>query len=379
MKRLLLSTGLVLGLTGAVGCGSLGNSGEYSPQVLNGGAGPFRLAEKVETGINANPVGLGLEVAESIGRTQLTGTAAFYAAAFPLAAPPVRDPALAGWEVDWNQHEARRIFRSTTRLVDADGVPRHAFAAGAPVLSPTETWEVAGVYDPTILALPGGTFRLYYATAQGLGIAESPSLDGTFTRVLTSPIFGDVEGRGPGQSPAVVLLPNGDTMLYLEADGAIWMARSTDGLAFALVDADAATAAIDPLSLPVPVVASSDAGVAPDAGGMDASVATEISVRAPNALTARTATGRFVVRMYFESRRTDGSSVLGVAGSFDGVAFDRSPIVPITKNNPVNPAAFLRDDGITLLTFAITRTGGGVPSTASFLGMTPAERVLPPP
>jgi hypothetical protein len=263
-------------------------------------------------------------------------------------------------------------------VVDGEGVTRQGFVAGAPVLSPTEAWEMAGVYDPAILVLPSGAVRLYYATAQGLGIAEAPSIAGSFVRLVTSPLFGDVAGHGPAQSPAPTMLPNGDVMLYVEADGLLFAARSSDGLAFTLIDGDASTGAIDPLSLPVPVVAI-DAGVPSDAGAMDASVATEISQRAPTAVTAQSVTGRTLVRLYFESRRTDGTSVLAIAGSFDGEVFERSAVVPYTKNNPAHPAVWLREDGITLLTFAVVRQGGGLATALPLLGIAPAALPLPTP
>ena len=61
--------------------------------------------------------------------------------------------------------------------------------------------------------------------------------------------------------------------------------------------------------------------------------------------------------------------MLAVAGSFDGIAFDRSTIVPFTKNNPAHPAPFLRPDGITLLTFAIGRQGGTLSNAVSVLAL----------
>lgn len=375
MRRSLLAVSLLASL----GCGSLGHSGEYSPQVLNGGTGPYRLATHAETGNPSGPLGLVLDVGESVGRTALVDGAIFYDGANFLAAPPPHDPTLPGWEVDWAQYAPRTIFRSTQRVVDSMGVSQHAFVAGQVVLSPTLAWEAAGVYDPALLVLPSGAVRLYYATAQGIGVAEAPTADGTFTRLAQTPILPDVEGRGAAQSPALAVLPNGDTMLYVEAGGFLFMARSTDGIAFSLVDADTSTAAIDPIPLPIPAVAGVDAGPS-DAGTVDAGVpVTEVAVRAPSATTARSQTGRFTVRLYFESRRSDQSSVLGVAGSFDGVVFDRSAVVPYAKNNPSHPSILLRPDGISLLVFATTRLGGGNPSYVPLLGVTPAELPLPAP
>lgn len=376
--RLALVFGLGLG-----GCGSLGQSGEYSPQVLNGGTSPFRLATKQEMGFTVNPIGMMIQTTASVGRSQLVGDAVFYDGAEVLAAPPPRDTGLVGWEVDWNQYDPRSIYRSTTHTVDGDGVTRQGFVADAAALSPTLPWEAAGVFDPAIVVQPSGAVRLYYATAAGIGVAEAPTVTGTFTRLVNNPILPDVDGRGPAVSPAPVVLPTGVTMLYVEAGGAIFIASSSDGLAFTLVDTDPSTVAIDPIDLSAAVAAvDMDAGVPADAGmdaGMDASVLTEVAQRGPTALVATSLTGRTTVRMYFEVRRSDGSSVISVAGSYDGLVFERSSILSYTKNFPVHPAIYLRPDGISLLTFALPRAGGGPASAVPMLSLTPSSRPLPAP
>ncbi len=376
MKKLLLSS-LLLTTTA---CGSLGQDWEWARQVLNGGTGPFRLATKVETGIQPNPAGRLLSIGEPVGRAQIVDDVVFYeVAGFPMMLG-TRDPALPAWEIDWaNEWEPRRIARSTVHVVDTEGVTRAGFENGVDVLTPTLAFETGGVYEPAILTQPDGSVRLYYATAAGIGVASAPSLDGSFTRLVSDAILPDVEGHGPAQSPAPIRMPNGEVFLYVSAGDALWLARSTDGLAFSLVDADPTTGAIDPLSLPPAAATPSDAGV-PDDGGVDAGVpVTEVGFRAPTALVTRSSTGRLNVRLYFEVRRSDGTSVLAMAGSFDGIEFARFGANAYAKNNPIRPASFLRDDGITLLTFAIPRIGAGTVFTISMLGMTPSDQPLPAP
>lgn len=380
MKRLAPSLLLVV----SAGCGSIGSETPYAAQILNGGTGPFRLATKEETGLTTNPVGRLFSIGEPVGRAQLTANAVFYEVAAWPAVAGTRDPALQSWEIDWqNQWEPRRIARSTTHVVDADSVTRLGYEAGLDVLVPTLSWESSGIGEPAIVQRPDGSVRLYYATDQGIGVAEAPAVDGTFTRLVADPILPDVDGHGPASSPAPIVMPNGEVLMYVSAGDAIYLASSTDGLAFSLVDLDTSSAAIDPISLPEPVT-SVDAGVPSDAGMDDAGVdggvpVVEVSVRAPSALVTRSPTGRLLVRLYFEVRRSDGTSVLAMAGSFDGRTFVRATSIAYSKSNPTRPACFLRPDGITLLTFALPSTTANPRQAVSVLGSTPGDLELPPP
>lgn len=380
MKRLVLSVSLLA----AAGCGTLGDEAPYAAQVLNGGTGPFRLATPTETGIPSLPKGKMIDSTSPIGRAQLTDGAVFYEVAAVAAVPGTRDASLPSWEIDFrNEWSPRRIARSMQHVVDSASVTRLGYQVGTDVLVPTLAWEANGVGEPAIVQRPDGSVRLYYATDQGLGVAEAPSVDGTFTRLVTSPILGDVDGHGPASSPAPVLMPNGETWLYVAAGDAIYLATSSDGLAFTLVDLDPGTVAVDPLSLPPPSTNGGDAGVdaGTDAGvDVDAGVPiTEVGFRAPTALVTRSHVGRTIVRLYFEVRRSDQTSVLAMAGSFDGRTFERAGALAYAKTNPTRPACFLRADGITLLTFATPRLPAGPPELVPMLGSTPGDLDLPPP
>lgn len=380
MKRLLPIT-LLLATTG---CGSIGKETPYAAQIQNGGTGPFRLATKIETGIETTPIGQMFIIGEPVGRAQLTDTAVFYEVAAWPAVPGMRDPALPSWEIDWNEWAPRRIARSTTHVVDADGLTRLGYVAGTDVLVPTLAWEMAGVGEPAIVRRPDGSVRLYYATNQGIGVAEAASIDGDFTRLVTTPILADVDGHGPAGSPAPVVLPSGETFMYVAASDAIYLARSADGLAFTLFDPDTNTVAIDPIALPPPVStvdagvadAGADAGLDPDAGVP----ITEVGVRAPSALVTTSATGRLSVRLYYEVRRSDGTSAVAMAGSFDGIRFVRAGAFAFSNATkvPMRPAPYLRSDGITLLTFTIPKTGTGVAQSIGVVGVAPGDRDVPP-
>lgn len=380
MKRLIPITLLLAG----AGCGSIGKETPYAAQILNGGTGPFRLATKVETGIEPTPIGQMFIVGEPVGRAQLTDAAVFYEVAGWPTVPGTRDPATPPWEVDWNEWAPRRIARSSTHVVDANGLTRLGYQAGTDVLAPMLAWEVAGVGEPAIVRRPDGSVRLYYATAQGIGVAEAPSIDGVFTRLVTTPILPDVDGHGPAGSPAPVVLPSGETFMYVAASDAIYLARSTDGLAFTLFDPDTSTASIDPIALPPPVStvdggvadAGTDGGLDPDAGVP----ITEVGLRAPSALVTTSATGRLSVRLYFEVRRSDGTAAVAMAGSFDGLTFVRAGALAFSNATkiPTRPAPYLRPDGITLLTFTIPKTGTGAPQGVGMVGVAPGDRDVPP-
>lgn len=354
-------------------CGSLGKPGEFSEQILHGGTGPFRLATQAETGLSVSPGGsIFRSTLDSIGRAYVATDVAIYDVATRLAMPPMRDPALPEYAIDPAQYQPRRIARATTHVVGTDGLAALGFEFGTDVLVPTEAWEANGVYDPAVVRMPDGSVRIYYATDAGLGVASSPTVEGTFTRLTNTPLLADVDGRGPARKPAVAVLPSGELLLYFELAGSIYVARSQDGLAFSVVDSDATTPALDPLPLVIPDDAptpTTDAGVA----------IVETGRGSPSVVVTESRTGRLNVRLYFESRASDGTVAIHVAGSFDGLAFDRSAIVCYRKGNPTSPSAFLPDDGITRLTIALQRNSGGVVSGAPVLTMTPPERTLPPP
>jgi hypothetical protein len=63
------------------------------------------------------------------------------------------------------------------------------------------------------------------------------------------------------------------------------------------------------------------------------------------------------VRVYYESRREDGSVVAYVAGSADGVAFERHELPVMEEADVRFPAPVLLDDRITLLHVNLPATG----------------------
>lgn len=327
-------------LASLIGCASLGAETAFPDPVQTSGVGPFRPLDSTETGITAEPVGRVQETTGASGGGMRAGDFFFSVESQPLAEPPARTPGLLPTQVDWARFEPRRIARAAIR----DGF--HGFGAGTVVLEANEAWEGDAVFDPWVIALPDGRARLYYAAEGGIGVAEAPSLDGTFTRVGDGPVLADAAG------PSVVASDEGFSM-YFERDGAIGLATSSDGLAF--------TVEIEALTLDAPP--SED----PEAPG-------ETSFHRPGAVWASTVAHDRILRLYFEVRRDDGTFAATMAASLDGRDFERlaAPVYGGEESSGA-PAPFLLPDGTTLLHFTIDARGTNrEPFRAPVVGVAPS-------
>lgn len=296
------------------GCATLGDETAFPGPLQTTGVGPFRLFTGDETNLPSRPVG-----AVIVGDFATTGgmrtEAALWVAAAPVLDPvPERDPDVPEDEIDWAQFGARSILRAATRPED------FGFLTSEVVLEATEAWEEDAVFDPWAFPLPDGRVRLYYAAAGGIGIAEGPA-SGPFVKVA-GPILTDA------RSPTVIQVGDGSFWMFFERGDGIARATSADGLDFVVADE------------------------AIDVGLADAELA-ETRFAHPGAVFAVSPTGREMVRVYFEAHREDGTQVLALAASLDGVAYDRlqNPVlgVPEGDDDYRAPAPYLREDSVTLL------------------------------
>ena len=269
----------------AVACATIGDETNFPDVVQTSGVGPFRLLTEAETGISRGPEGRVLPAGEAFGRAMIAGDSLFYASApFPTETPDRRDGLPEG-DVDTEQVDPFTIHRGT-RAAGAEAPP-FGFEAGPVVLSAQEPWEGEDVYDPWVLETASGA-RLYYAAAGGIGLAEAPSLDGTFARTA-GPLVEDA------RSPSVVERGT-ETLMFFEAldTGGIGLARSTDGRSFTV-----------------------------ETRSLDLALAGETGLGAPGAIATTTPVGRDVVRVYFEAVDPEGVRQITLAASEDLVSWDR--------------------------------------------------------
>lgn len=329
MRRALLLVAAAL-----AGCSTLGDAGGSPDAYPHGGTGQFRTLEPAETGIRAGAIALQRATLDS---AMVSEGYLFYAAA-PLSETPPEPPMdLPAGEVFWEAFEARRIHRTEPR--DARG-----FFPGPVIFEASEPWEGAEVFDPWVVLGEDGVVRMYYAAEGGIGLATAGAIDGAFQRVRSSPLLDEEDAiAGAPRRPSVVRGVDGAWWMYYDAGGAIGIARSEDGERFERIDGDPSTGAIDPL-----VLHGEDLGEVP-----------EVSVGMPGAAALDTSAGRRLVRLYYESRREDGSIHAYVAGSADGVVFERHEIPVMEASHLLAPAPVLVDDRVTLLY-------AGIPATARF-------------
>lgn len=353
MKRALLCVVslLALGLI-APACSTIGDPGGMPDGLPHGGTGAFRLLDNEETGISGSPGAAMFLFEPAFENAMVQGDFVFFTAAPPLDEPPMPPEDFPRNEIYWEAFQPRRIQRGVRR--------EEGFAAFDPadeVLTASEPWEGEEIFDPWVVE-DGGTFRMYYAGDGGIGVAEASALDGTFTRVA-GPVLGpDDAASGSPRRPSVVRGPDGDWLMYYDAGGEIRLARSSDGVAFSPVGA---------ISLE----------------GEDLGESPEVEARNPGAITVTTSAGRSIVRVYFESIREDGTHRIYVAGSFDGVEFERHELQLFESVDLRFPAPLTVDTRVTLLyaslpAFSRGRISRNLQVRALVVGAAPAgESFLP--
>ncbi|MCA9606160.1 MAG: hypothetical protein KC619_11225 [Myxococcales bacterium] len=327
----------LLALVGA--CSTIGDPGGQPAGLPHGGTGAFRLLDGEEVGIVGSLPGRALVLRDAIESACPADGYLFYATAGLLDEPPMLPEDQPPGDIFWPAFEPRTIHRGELREEGHGG-----YAAGPEVLAATEAWEGGEVYDPWVL-VEDGVARLYYAAAGGIGLAEAPSAGGTFTKV-SGPLLAE------GRRPSVIRGVDGALWMYFEVDGAIHAARSEDGRSFT---------SMGPITL----------------SGDDDGDGTELRVGSPGALRVESRGERVLVRLYFESVR-DGvvedaeAHVFYVAGSEDGLAFERYALPVMEQTDIRFPAPVPVDDRITLLYGNLPFFGGAFLTRAVVVAVAPA-------
>ena len=351
------SLGAVFVALALCACSTLGTPASPSGPLPHGGTGQFRALSTAETMLGSMPAGITLMTGgRAVDDAMPFEGDLFYAAATFL--PPsdagvdaaivpdagvdaalvpdahvssdaavdanVDAGPIAPAEIDWSLFQGRQIFRST--MGNAWG-----FAAGTMVLSATEAWEGGYVTDPWVVQRADGRLLLYYAAAGGIGVASASSIDGPWTREGSGPILA-TSADGTPRRPSVIVTTGLEgapaaMIIYYELGGRLHIATSTDGIA--LTDAGTLTT--------TPVDARDDRdGV-------------ERFVGSPGAISVLTPAGRHVVRIYYESIRSNGTVLIAMLGSGDGIHFDEAVVPVFAERDRRRPAARYVDERTTVL------------------------------
>jgi hypothetical protein len=220
-----------------VACATIGGEGAGDRDLPTSGVGPFR---KLETG-------------------EVPGTAPFvlddklaeYRDPSALLAP---DGSVILHAVARDKAGADVIVR--TRAPDAvsfHGTREDSGHTPRVVLAPALPWEGPALSGPSAL-LRGGETWLYYAGTGGIGLARST--DGfTFTRepspVLTAATPPVAWETTAPRAPSVIVLPGGELRMFYAAGNSIGEARSTDGVRFERVGTTPVLAPRPPSDVPL--------------------------------------------------------------------------------------------------------------------------------
>ena len=238
------------------------------------------------------------------------------------------------------------------------------------VLAPDNPWEGGVVGAPSALATDGQVL-LYYAAAEGIGLAES--VDGaSFARlpepVLRAPTSGWDTGLVP-RSPSVLRLPDGRIRLLYEVElpaggSVLGEAESQDGTAFVRVGR---APLLEPRHEPVDDLPAYDGA----------------SVEAPSGILWQSQEGRLVYGVYYAAMAADGRRSIALAARFgvDG-ALERAA-APVFGGNgellPDEPCVIRFADFTLLFATELAGTSATQRYPAVAAGVAPATASLPPP
>lgn len=383
MRRLAQRTAsLALVALALCACSTLGTPAAPAGPLPHGGTGQFRALTAPETMLPANPLGLTLSAGGlAVDDAMPIEGHLFYAAAVRLPAMdagmpdagPIDDagtmddagPDDAGVSsdaslpndadvdagptpidsVDWTRFAARQILHSPPGT-------SWGFAAGTMVFSASEVWEGGYVTDPWVVRRDDGRYLMYYAAAGGIGVASAASIEGPWTREGSGPILPTTSEGTPRRPSAVSALglegAPAAMLLYYELGGTLRVATSSDGIA--VTDAGAITTA--------PIEQRDDRD------------GFETEVGAPGAISILTPAGRHVVRIYYESRRDNGTVLVGMLGSGDGMHFDQLPLPVFAERDRQRPAPRYVDERTTMLyTWVPSTTTGAVIASVTPAGV----------
>lgn len=189
------------------------------------------------------------------------------------------------------------------------------------VLAADQPWEGGALSGPAIVRR-GSEYLLYYAGAEGIGVARSS--DGlAFTKepgvVLAA--GGGAWETTPPRSPGPVVMPDGQVRLFYTAGDAIGEASSDDGVHFTRVDPLPATPEPEPVLGPAPP-APPGSLLPNEKPPFDTA-----RVADPSVLLRTTPAGRLHVRVLYRGETADGASTIGFAARYgEAGPLERQPV-----------------------------------------------------
>jgi hypothetical protein len=291
----------------ASACATLAGDGRGDVDLPNALVGPFRALRHGElcedgvcTGVDELPAGTA------------NGTIAY------PGAPPSRSPSVLvrgsgeGRDLRVLLYAARGVEGAATdRIVRMEAPDARTFEDAVDVLVADAGGSIA---DPCALEVAGEVW-LYFGVPGGLGRARSTDgLGGrAFARDATAIAL--VGSKGPWETdapraPSVVRLPDGSFRLFYASGAAIGEAESADGATFTRLDADTSTPEPDPV-----VVASAPVDPTTLPEGVRLPFDDE-AVDDPSVERVLTPLGRVQWRLHFTGRDRRGGSSIGFAGRF---------------------------------------------------------------
>lgn len=337
------------------GCATQPEEGGGGTHLPNAGAGPFRALRLGE-----------------VGHARSAPNVLFDDDTFP------RDPSVMDIDGDPSTLEVAGFFAAapdgsppsapTTSIVRHGALDGRSFdRSPVIVLEAALAWEGGFVGSPSVLRW-NGEILLYYAAAGGIGLARSA--DGLAFSREALPVLGPDaagwEGGAIPRSPGVVHLWDGSLRMFYEVPGEgtgsrIGEARSDDGVVWTRVGAG-------------PALEASGGAVEEDA--YDGA-----SVGSPFPLTAQSATGERILRVYYGAVSQSGRLSIGIAARFglDG-PLDRaiSPVFGAGSSLGAREPCVVSFDGFSLI-FATQRADRGEEDLAVAAGIAPATAPLPDP
>lgn len=226
-----------------------------------------------------------------------------------------------------------------------------------PVIALDAAWEGASLDAPEVARI-GDEIWLFYSADGGIGAARSS--DGqSFTKlgaVLTAGGAAWEAGQTP-RAPGVVQVAPGDYRLFYEVNGRIGEARSSDGQTWERIGTE-------PVLEP-----AADSATDPPFDGL--------GVGDPEALTAKTAEGRRLTRVYYTGKSSDGSSGIGLAARFESEgSLTRAPAPAFASTRLPHAPAVVPQGSVTLL-FVTQGASLNDEWPAIAAGIAPATRRIP--
>jgi hypothetical protein len=336
----------------ASGCGTLGDERGGDEDLPTAGAGPFRPLDAEEV--------------KGLAPFVLEDPEALY-----------RDPAVlrdgeATLLYAVARVEGREVIVRTRALDERTffGTSFHFGHEPAVVLVPDAPWE--GTLSGPALLRVGGEVLLYYAGAEGIGVARSS--DGLAFRKEPGPAFRRDPSAGswettPPRAPTVFALPDGRTLRMLYAAGAaIGEAESVDGVHWRRLGS---TPVLGPSAPPAP------SSLLPN----EKPPFDTVAVGDPCVVTRTTPAGRFHVRVLYTGTGADGATAIGFAARYgESGPLDRQTVPAYSVGLHEAAPALLDLGARSLLYLEQERRDGNRPSyPAIAAAVAPGSAKLSPP